>query len=77
MNTEDMEAEISLYYNEIDYYVEYYYNLKLIKEFNETLQFYGYMLISNLFNREEMNITRNKLKSMIRRCKLIYNSFIF
>ena len=62
MNQEDMEEEITLYYQEIDYYTEMYYLDLLIKEVQDYLDFYNYMIRSGLFNEEELNITADNIK---------------
>lgn len=62
MKQEDMEEEINLYYQEIDYYTEVYYLDLLIKEIQDHLDFYDYMIRSGLFNEEELNITADNIK---------------
>ena len=50
MKQEDMEEEINLYYQEIDYYTEVYYLDLLIKEIQDHLDFYDYMIRSRSAN---------------------------
>ena len=39
MSPEEMEAEVTLYHNEITYYSEFYYITSLVNELYENLQF--------------------------------------
>ena len=65
MNQEDMEEEITLYYQKIYYYTEVYYLDLLIKEVQDYLDFYDYMIRSGLFNEEGLNITADNIKLLL------------
>ena len=73
MSPEEMEAEVTLYHNEITYYSEFHYITSLVKEFYENLEFYKFMQECILFDREEKRIQRYKLQLLIERCKTFYN----
>ena len=71
MNQEDMEEEITLYYQEIDYYTEFYYMDIIFKEVQDYLDYYDYMIRSNLFNEEELNITADNIKMCLSKLNFV------